>query len=57
MPCYKSHKQTPCSPPPESPKLTNDSNDKEREYDYPTEDTVPVEKLKLLGKYLQADYD
>ncbi|KAF9822632.1 hypothetical protein SFRURICE_012411 [Spodoptera frugiperda] len=46
--CYKIHKETPCSPPQEPPKETNYSNTKEIEYDYPTEDTVPIEKLKLL---------
>ncbi|KAJ8731271.1 hypothetical protein PYW07_004435 [Mythimna separata] len=48
VPCYKTHKENPCNPPPEQPKQIDDSNDKEREYDYPTEDTVPVEKLKQL---------
>lgn len=51
MSCYKIHKETPCSPPQEPPKETNYSNTKEIEYDYPTEDTVPIEKLKLLGKW------
>ncbi|XP_021185441.3 zinc finger HIT domain-containing protein 3 [Helicoverpa armigera] len=47
VPCYKTHKQTPCTPP-DPPTPANESDDKEIEYDYPTEDTVPVEKLKLL---------
>ncbi|XP_075977993.1 zinc finger HIT domain-containing protein 3 [Anticarsia gemmatalis] len=48
VPCYKEHKQQPCSPPPEPPKQTNNTAQPEREYEYPTEDTVPIEKLKLL---------
>lgn len=45
--CYKEHKKMPCSPPPAPPKITNETKTI-REYDYPTEDTVPLEKLKLL---------
>ncbi|CAH0585619.1 unnamed protein product [Chrysodeixis includens] len=45
--CYKEHKKIPCTPPPSSPKPPT-TNDKVIEYDYPTEDTVPIEKLKLL---------
>lgn len=46
--CYKSHKTRNC----ESPK-TQEMNDTEDakgavKYDFPTEDTVPIEKLKLL---------
>ncbi|XP_037294289.1 zinc finger HIT domain-containing protein 3 [Manduca sexta] len=45
--CYKTHKQNPCSPPPEPPEEKSD-NYQSRLYDYPTDDTVPQEKLKLL---------
>lgn len=46
-PCCKSHKITGCNPVNCVP--TKDSTEKSQvKYDYPTEDTVPVEKLKCL---------
>lgn len=48
--CYKIHKENPCTaptPPNVEPDITKRSSFK---YEYPTEDTVPLEKLKLLGK-------
>lgn len=49
VPCCKQHKLKPCSPPP--PPLNNgeDQKDLQITYDFPTEDTVPLEKLLLLG--------
>ncbi|XP_045773329.1 zinc finger HIT domain-containing protein 3 [Maniola jurtina] len=43
--CYKLHKEVPCSPPPQSPQETKEPI---VEFDFPTEDTVSNEKLKLL---------
>ncbi|CAG4987135.1 unnamed protein product [Parnassius apollo] len=46
--CYKLHKQNPCCvpTPTEPPVISTKENN--IEYEYPTEDTVPIEKLKLL---------
>lgn len=50
VPCFKEHKQNPCSAPPEPKRETNDMQQSEIEYEFPTEDTVPIETLNLLGK-------
>lgn len=44
--CCKEHKSQACEPPklPEKPK----EHESERKYQFPTEDTVPVEKLQQL---------
>ncbi|KAJ0176543.1 hypothetical protein K1T71_007722 [Dendrolimus kikuchii] len=47
--CYKKHKVNPCFAPP-PPQRENEEIKPDIEYDYPTEDTVPFEKLKLLGQ-------
>ncbi|CAH0715436.1 unnamed protein product, partial [Brenthis ino] len=46
VPCCKLHKETPCSAP--SPETQDTTEKFTTEYEYPTEDTVPPEKLKLL---------
>lgn len=49
--CYKQHKSQPCSSPQlsEEPSNSNEhQNVIKREYQFPTEDTVPVEKLEEL---------
>nr|XP_003706263.1 PREDICTED: zinc finger HIT domain-containing protein 3 [Megachile rotundata] len=43
--CYKGHKESNCQP--EDPKQHN-GNEDEITYDFPTEDTVPIEKLEQL---------
>ncbi|XP_063624826.1 zinc finger HIT domain-containing protein 3 [Cydia splendana] len=44
--CCQKHKETPCEAPPK-PNAT-ESEVVKKEYEFPTEDTVPQEKLKLL---------
>lgn len=45
MDCYKVHKSTPCSP-----KKSSDEKEEnlKKEYNFPTEDTVPLTKLEQL---------
>lgn len=45
--CYKEHKQNPCSTP-SLPKDVDNTKTRYIEYDYPTEDTVSLDKLELL---------
>ncbi|VVC86643.1 unnamed protein product [Leptidea sinapis] len=47
--CCKKHKEKPCSRPQVEavPKIRDRDN---VDYEYPSEDTVPIEKLKLLGQ-------
>lgn len=53
MPCYKTHKNN-CVP---IKKEKEEEVKKEtKEYDFPTEDIVPIEKLKLLGRYFNIQY-
>lgn len=44
--CCKSHKSVGCEPPPA--KVPTESREPVK-YNFPTEDTVPLEKLELLG--------
>ncbi|CAH2048663.1 unnamed protein product, partial [Iphiclides podalirius] len=47
--CYKIHKENPCAAP--TPPQTDKSDVTKKstyEYEYPTEDTVPLDKLRLL---------
>ncbi|XP_012224056.1 zinc finger HIT domain-containing protein 3 [Linepithema humile] len=49
--CYKQHKSQPCNPPQLSEEPLNSKEDQnvvKREYKFPTEDTVLVEKLEKL---------
>ncbi|CAK1580395.1 unnamed protein product [Parnassius mnemosyne] len=46
--CYKCHKENPCSAPTPTEPPVNYTEENKIEYEYPTEDTVPIEKLKLL---------
>ncbi|XP_073955946.1 zinc finger HIT domain-containing protein 3 [Choristoneura fumiferana] len=46
--CCKQHKALPCTAPPK-PQPTEPLETKDQ-YEFPTEDTVPLEKLKLLEK-------
>ncbi|KOB64469.1 Zinc finger HIT domain-containing protein 3 [Operophtera brumata] len=46
--CFKEHKQTPCLKPTEPPRELDSIKEPTSEYDHPTEDTVPLHKLKLL---------
>ncbi|KPJ08544.1 Zinc finger HIT domain-containing protein 3 [Papilio machaon] len=48
--CYKLHKENPCSAPTLVTELKNNVVHNAVEYEYPTEDTVPIEKLLLLEK-------
>ncbi|XP_011312038.1 zinc finger HIT domain-containing protein 3 [Fopius arisanus] len=45
--CCRSHKSSPCSPP-EAPEARGDDAKPPRGYDFPTEDTVPPQKLEQL---------
>lgn len=57
MTCFKEHKQTPCAKPSEPPRELDSLKEPTSEYDYPTEDTVPLDKLKLLGNiYMQIHF-
>lgn len=46
--CCRLHKETLCTPPPAP--VQENAKEPTVEYDFPTEDTVPTQKLKLLGK-------
>ncbi|XP_068633601.1 zinc finger HIT domain-containing protein 3 [Battus philenor] len=46
--CYKVHKETPCAAPSMSVLTADYKESQTIEYEFPTDDTVPVEKLKLL---------
>ncbi|KAM3965270.1 zinc finger HIT domain-containing protein 3-like [Aphomia sociella] len=46
--CCKQHRQTPCLAPPKPEPCTQ--KETTINYEFPTEDTVPQEKLELLGK-------
>ncbi|XP_023946284.1 zinc finger HIT domain-containing protein 3 [Bicyclus anynana] len=48
MVCCKLHKEAPCSPPPPPEPPQVEPKEQPFEYDFPTEDTVSIEKLKLL---------
>ncbi|XP_060803225.1 zinc finger HIT domain-containing protein 3 [Amyelois transitella] len=50
VPCCKQHKETPCSPPPVKEPSAPLETHRHTTYDYPTEDTVAPETLKLLEK-------
>ncbi|KAL4715430.1 hypothetical protein ACJJTC_015333 [Scirpophaga incertulas] len=44
--CYKTHKENPCSAPVEP--IVDTTMKSRDDYEYPTEDTVPTDKLQLL---------
>ncbi|XP_039753392.1 zinc finger HIT domain-containing protein 3 [Pararge aegeria] len=46
--CCKLHKEMLCSPPPQPPAPQEQPQNHTFEFDFPTEDTVTTEKLKLL---------
>ncbi|XP_011164519.1 zinc finger HIT domain-containing protein 3 [Solenopsis invicta] len=46
--CCKKHKTQPCESPISPEKSKEHQSINERKYDFPTEDTVPVEKLRQL---------
>ncbi|KPI95614.1 Zinc finger HIT domain-containing protein 3 [Papilio xuthus] len=46
--CYKIHKENPCSAPTPVTEPKSNVVHNTVEYEYPTEDTVPIEKLQLL---------
>ncbi|XP_076282368.1 zinc finger HIT domain-containing protein 3 [Lasioglossum baleicum] len=46
--CYKVHKASNCQPRHQQNKPTSGQKAKGKKYDFPTEDTVPIEKLEQL---------
>jgi hypothetical protein len=51
--CWKTHKAEDCTPislVESKPEITSEQN---HSYNFPTEDTVPLEKLQLLGMFRQ----
>nr|XP_037868219.1 zinc finger HIT domain-containing protein 3 isoform X2 [Bombyx mori] len=52
--CYKLHKQNPCIKPPSPPKQTIGVKQAVENL-YPTEDTVPLHRLNLLGLWRVLD--
>ncbi|KAK2581756.1 hypothetical protein KPH14_002235 [Odynerus spinipes] len=51
--CCKEHKKIACSPPEPQPvdnEIDTKNNSWENKYNFPTEDTVPLERLKQLGE-------